>query len=113
MRVLVIDEQLVGQAFARSLRSHDVLVESNPRGAIQRIRQGEPFDLIICDRFMPGCDGLEVLAAVRDLGDLRPYFVMTTGSDEFCVGVDAFLFKPFSSAQLAEIVMAARVRRAG
>ncbi|MFV3076173.1 response regulator [Niveispirillum fermenti] len=72
------------------------MIQSNPRG----------IDLIICDWAMPRMNGMDLLTAVRAIRPDLP-FIMETGhgtKDHVLAaraqGVDAFIVKPYSAAQL-------------
>lgn len=69
-------------------------------------------DLVIVDMMMPGRSGLEVVAALRAEAELAavPVVMLTAraqAADEraaMLAGVDRFLAKPFSPAELVGIV---------
>jgi two-component system, NtrC family, sensor kinase len=61
LRLLVIDDEpLVGRAVARQLREHEVVVEIRAQAALQRLREGEKFDAILCDLMMPEMSGIQL-----------------------------------------------------
>jgi two-component system KDP operon response regulator KdpE len=68
-------------------------------------------DLLILDIMMPGMDGWELSARIRELSD-TPIILLTAKSTEsdklrgFRLGVDDFVVKPFSLAELAARVRA-------
>jgi DNA-binding response OmpR family regulator len=64
--------------------------------------------LVILDHHLPGMTGLEVLAALRDLGVDVPV-VMLTGDPSArgraeLLGVDRFLLKPFDLTELLDVL---------
>jgi signal transduction histidine kinase len=61
-RVLVIDDEpLIGAAVKRALSAeHDVLALSSSHEALQRFRDGERYDVIICDLMMPALTGMDI-----------------------------------------------------
>ena len=63
-RVLVVnDEPTLGLSIRRLLvREHDVTVITRAREAIERIRGGERFNVILCDLMMPEVSGIELHA---------------------------------------------------
>jgi DNA-binding response OmpR family regulator len=84
---------------------HDVVVERSGEAAFFRINT-ESFDLILLDLGLPGRDGLEILAALRQRGLKTPVLVLTArdtlqdrvgGLD---AGADDYLVKPFAFAEL-------------
>ena len=60
-RVLAIDDEpIVGAALKRVMgKDNDVVTETSARRALQRIRAGEHFDLILCDLMMPDMTGVD------------------------------------------------------
>ena len=66
--MVIDDEPAFGQTVARVLRAYaDVVVEPSAAGALERMRRGERFDLILCDVMMAAMTGPEFydrLAAV-------------------------------------------------
>jgi signal transduction histidine kinase len=63
-KVLVVDDEpLIGISVTRLLTQwHDVSAEVDARVALERIRAGETFDVILCDVHMPTMTGLELFA---------------------------------------------------
>ena len=61
-RILVVDDDAsICSAIRRTLgRSHHVVTVTSGREAIDRIKDGERFDLILCDLMMPVVTGVEV-----------------------------------------------------
>lgn len=121
MRVLVVeDEQKVADALREGLASegYDAVVERTGESAFFRIST-ERFDLILLDLMLPGRDGLQVLAAMRERGIETPVLVLTAcdsledrviGLD---VGADDYLIKPFAFAELMARIRALRRRGRG
>ena len=76
--------------------------------ALERLRDSEPYDLMVLDILMPEASGFEVLAEVRSLerAEPLPVLILTAkGQDAdrekaFDLGADAFLTKPFSPKKL-------------
>ncbi|MGH6958579.1 MAG: winged helix-turn-helix domain-containing protein, partial [Caulobacteraceae bacterium] len=67
---------------------------------------GEPYDVIVLDRMLPGMDGLSVLRAARASGVKTPVLLLTAlgGIDDRVEGLEAgaddYLVKPFAMAEL-------------
>jgi CheY-like chemotaxis protein len=61
-KVLVIDDEpLIGAAVRRALTAeHDVLALSNSHEALDRLRGGERYDVILCDLMMPALTGMDI-----------------------------------------------------
>ena len=79
-----------------------------------RIFQEEPPDVIVLDLMLPGLDGLEVCARIRQKpGAKDPYILMLTARGEeidrvigLSTGADDYLVKPFSPRELVARVRA-------
>jgi len=74
--------------------------------ALQKVAAERP-DLIILDLMMPEMDGFEVCRTIRARGDATPVIILSA-KDEledkakgFNLGVDDYVAKPFSPAELA------------
>jgi two-component system copper resistance phosphate regulon response regulator CusR len=108
MRVLVVeDERKVADALQAGLEAecYDVVVERTGEAGYFRTTT-EAFDLVLLDLGLPGRDGLDVLAAIRQRGVKVPVIVLTArdavhdrvlGLD---AGADDYLVKPFAFAEL-------------
>ena len=108
MRILVVeDENKVANALLEGLKGerYDVVVERTGEGAFFRITT-EPFDAVLLDLTLPGRDGLEILAAMRERGVKTPVLVLTARDtlEDRVIGLDAgaddYLIKPFAFAEL-------------
>ncbi len=91
-------------AEALVLEGYDVAVESDGARALQRL-DAESFRAVILDLMMPGMDGRELLARIRQDPRLaRLPVVVTTGysgpSARAGIAADAFLLKPFGVREL-------------
>lgn len=71
-----------------------------------------PYDAIVLDLNLPGCDGLEVCQTLRSEGNNTPC-IMLTARDSlddklagFNVGTDDYLIKPFAMAELVARIQA-------
>jgi DNA-binding response OmpR family regulator len=118
MRVLVVEDELkVAGALREGLEAeqYDVTLERTGEGAFYRTTT-ETFDLILLDLGLPGRDGLNILAAIREKSVTVPVIVLTArdsvedrvgGLD---AGADDYVVKPFAFAELLAR-MRALVRR--
>jgi DNA-binding response OmpR family regulator len=87
---------------------YDVVAARNGIEALALAQQHKPA-VAVLDVGMPGLDGIEVLAAIRGIDELRDTKVMllTAKAQESDVrrgyeaGADVYLKKPFSPAELA------------
>jgi CheY-like chemotaxis protein len=112
-RVLVVDDQPdIGRAVARALRSSaHVTIEDQPEVALERVRRGERFDLVLCDVMMPRMTGPEFFDEVIACApEMRAGFVFISGGMEGSVRrrLDATgqpcLQKPITTAALRELL---------
>jgi len=91
-RILIIDDEpMMGGALRRQLPAHEVFVETAAPAALARLRNGERFDLILCDMMMPEVTGVafhEQLA--RELPEVAAQMVFMTGG-AFTSAAHAFL----------------------
>ncbi len=111
--LLLIDDDLgLTDLLADYLRNqgHTVRVENDGLVGIRQFFTGKP-DLVILDVTMPQRDGWEVLMRIRELS-VTPVIMLTARDEEanilqgFSLGVDDYVTKPFSFAQLAARVQA-------
>ena len=105
--LLVEDEHGLQLALSDRLSSEGYSVETAGDGntAITRAT-GEPFDIIVLDVMLPGCDGFEVARTVRQRGILTPILMLTARSQVvdrvvgLKLGADDYLTKPFEAIEL-------------
>jgi CheY-like chemotaxis protein len=95
------DAPIVADAVKETLEAEGWCVEVCTRGdaALDRLKSGARFDVLIFDFNLPGLDGLELLKRVRGLPRRRrtPIIMLTASEVEMearRAGVDAFLRKP-------------------
>jgi len=105
--LLVEDEVKVARALREGLEaeSYETIVASNGEEAFF-LATTQCFDLLLLDVMLPGRNGLEILAALRQHGLQTPVLVLTAkdsvedrvrGLD---TGADDYLVKPFELAEL-------------
>jgi two-component system KDP operon response regulator KdpE len=104
--LLVDDDQNLSSLLGRFLRqSNFELFEATNGPAGLRLAYNEHPDLVLLDVMMPGMDGWEVCARLRELSDV-PVIMLTAKTAEadklrgFRVGVDDYVTKPFSFVEL-------------
>ncbi len=113
-RVLVIDDEpLVLSAVSRVLADdHDVTALASGRAALERLRRGEHFDVVLCDLMMPGMRGDELFALLgTSQPDVAERMIFMTGgavtelAAEFVASTsNVMVEKPFEAAELAALV---------
>ncbi|PTL80469.1 ATP-binding protein [Vitiosangium sp. GDMCC 1.1324] len=92
-RILVVDDEpLVGAALRRTLGSeHEVLVMTDAREALSRVRQGPPFDVILCDLMMPEMTGMEFFTELQRTSPAQAEAVIFITGGAFTEVTRAFL----------------------
>lgn len=106
-KILIVDDdrtllRFVGNYFEKE--GYEVLAVDNGAGALRTFFDARP-SLVFLDVMMPGMDGWEVCARMREMAD-TPIVMLTakTGENEklrgFRLGVDDYITKPFSLAEL-------------
>lgn len=117
--VLVDDDPFLAEICRDGLEEAGirVWVAHDPVRAPALIRDVRP-DLVLCDIFMPGCNGLELLALLRQDDDFVETPIVLLSSDPgvarrleaLNLGADDFLMKPVDMSLLVSVVLA-RARR--
>lgn len=116
MKLLVVEDGHVNQLVSSrmlEIRGHLVTLASSGEAAIEFFNS-ESFDAILMDVQMPGMNGLEATAMIRQIeqatGSHVPIIAMTAnamkGDRELCLaaGMDDYLSKPLRSAELYQAV---------
>src|SRR5881296_2422515 len=105
MRILIVeDERKVANFISQGLQEegHTVEVAKDGEAALDLLRHGPPYDLIVLDVMLPRLDGVAVLRAARAARVTSPVLMLTArdavvdkvaGLD---AGADDYLTKPFS-----------------
>lgn len=111
LRILVVEDQQQTRVWIadvlKQMGVREVLMANDGAEALDMLhRDLDAVDIVICDWAMPRMNGMDLLAAVRNLRPNLP-FIMETGhgtKDHVLAaraqGVDAFIVKPYSAAQL-------------
>jgi two-component system OmpR family response regulator len=108
MRVLVVEDELkMASLLLRGFRNNGDAADLSRTGEEAIWRSGATtYDAIVLDVMLPGMDGFETLARLREAGRWTPVLLLTArdavedriaGLD---VGADDYLTKPFSFAEL-------------
>lgn len=113
IRVLLVDDDqtlltLLGQ-FLRD-QEFEVFPASNGASGIRLAYETHP-DIVLLDVMLPGMDGWEICARLREMGRM-PIIMLTAKATEadklrgFRLGVDDYVTKPFSFAELVARIRA-------
>ena len=112
-RVLVVDDVEANIYVTKGLMApYHLTVDSVNSGfaAIDKVKEGEVYDIIFMDHMMPGMDGIEAVKYIRDLGYTEPVVALTANavagqSDMFMKNdFDDFISKPIDIRQLNTIL---------
>jgi signal transduction histidine kinase/DNA-binding response OmpR family regulator/HPt (histidine-containing phosphotransfer) domain-containing protein len=116
LRILLIDDNPINRQLAERIlvqRGHHVRSASNGQEALDLVER-EPFDLLLTDVQMPGIDGFEVTATIREreqrTGLHLPIIALTAhalqGDRERCLqaGMDGYVSKPVRARELFELI---------
>ncbi len=115
-RILVIDDEPLTVAMATAVlrESHDVVGETDPAAALDRLLGDGTFDVIVCDLMMPGLTGMDIYERIaRERPGLEQQFVFLTGgayterARTFLASItNRRLMKPLSTANLESLLAA-------
>jgi diguanylate cyclase (GGDEF)-like protein len=120
-RVLIVDDdEMLAEFYSHSLQRAGMktFVVNNPRDAVGVIEQND-INLVLVDFQMPGCNGKELAAVIRQYDRyLRLPIVFITSQEDIesllintGLGIDDFLIKPFTPMHLISVVKS-RAQRA-
>ena len=110
-RILVVDdERNVPGAFADILatQGHEVVAVAEAEAALRQL-EAEDCDLAILDICLPGMNGLDALARIKQLRAHLPVIVMTgqgttgTAIEATKRGAFEYLLKPFEPAEMLQV----------
>ena len=109
--LLVEDEDPVRMVAERALARAGYAVTTAADGyeAIEKVREGGPFDLVVSDVVMPGMDGGVMIRAIREtIPDMPVLFMSGYAQEQLRRSIDIpnvhFLPKPFSVQQISDKV---------
>jgi two-component system sensor histidine kinase/response regulator len=116
LRVLVAEDNPFNQQLVEHLlrrNGHDIRVAGDGLEALAALEQ-DSFDLMLLDVHMPGCDGFQVIEALRRreqaTGGHLPVIALTAramrSDRERCLqaGMDDYLAKPIAAAELFRVM---------
>ena len=110
--LLVDDDQALLRLLSQYLRESGFEVFDAPNGQVGlRLAYNERPNLVLLDVMLPGMDGWEICGRLRELSDI-PIIMLTAKTTEadklrgFRLGVDDYVTKPFSFAELVARIQA-------
>jgi PAS domain S-box-containing protein len=112
-RILAVDDEpMIGRVIKYALPAHDVEEISSAVAALEKIRGGERYDLIICDLMMPQMTGMDFHAALKsEMPEQASRMIFLTGgaftphAHEFLDNVGApRMDKPFEIKAMRALV---------
>lgn len=109
---MVDDDQHLGRSLKRGLEAEGFAADVALNGVdgLWRARDGD-YDLVVLDVMLPGLNGYQICARLREAGDWTPILMLTAKDGELDeaegldTGADDYLSKPFSY-----VVLVARIR---
>jgi CheY-like chemotaxis protein/Tfp pilus assembly protein PilF len=116
----VEDDRLIADAVNMTLRDEGWSVETcaNGAAALERLRSGERFDVLIFDNKLPDTTGVELIRQARALAHRQQTPIMMLSGDDVELdarraGAGAFLRKPEDMSLIAETVARLLARKKG
>lgn len=111
--ILVVDDEPENRRIYSEILSdsgYRVIDEPDGASALSDIRQGEKIDLVIIDYKMPGMNGLELAATLRNILPSVPVLMLTAYTSienylqSLSLGVFDYINKPVETIKLIRIV---------
>jgi signal transduction histidine kinase/DNA-binding response OmpR family regulator len=108
-RVLIVDDVESNLYVAKGLMipyGLNIDLASSGFEAIEKIKQGNTYDIVFMDHMMPNMDGIETTRLLREMGYTRPVVALTAnavaGQEEIFLesGFDGFISKPIDIRHL-------------
>ncbi|MCL1877492.1 MAG: ATP-binding protein, partial [Defluviitaleaceae bacterium] len=112
-RVLVVDDLEANTYVAKGLLEFyelDIDVCDSGYEAVNKIKQGNVYDIVLMDYMMPGQDGTETMKIMRSMGYTEPIVAFTANAligkaEEFIKkGYDDFISKPIQAKHLNAVL---------
>ena len=113
--LMIDDEPVILNILSRALGgNHDCVATTKASEALERLRAGEQFDLILCDLMMPNMDGRQLYTELERFDPEQAHRMVFLTGGAFTPNLQAFLAdvanerisKPFDVAQLKSTVNA-------
>ena len=111
--VLVVDDVMSNIYVAKGMMSpYGLMIETASSGfeAIEKIKEGNVYDIVFMDHMMPKMDGIEAVKIIRGMGYTNTIVSLTAnaliGREKMFLdnGFDGFISKPIDSRELNKIL---------
>ena len=123
MKVLLVDDEpaiLELLSFAFSKKEIPVVTAGDAEAAVAILAAGDTFDAALVDKNLPGMNGLQLIAKIRETDVAMAVLMMTgyaspeTATEALNLDVDAYLEKPFPTMTMVvdRVIAATEKRRA-
>lgn len=114
MKMLVVEDDPKTRAFiVQGMKQNGYVVDEAADGnAGLDLALVDSYDVLVVDRMLPGCDGLELIRTIREQGVKTPCLILSAvGAVENRVeglnsGADDYLVKPFAFSELLARIQA-------
>jgi excisionase family DNA binding protein len=110
--LIVDDEKVIQEFFARVLTDYRVLIASTGEEALQVIKKDRP-NLVLLDLKMPGIDGIETLRRIKEIDSsiavimLSAYGTLETNLEAARLGAYTSIAKPFDLKEMISVMQEA------
>lgn len=112
MILIVEDTEHIRKLVKAILKNENIDIEEAVTGeeALNKIQQGNKYELILMDIMLPKIDGINTTKKIREITE-TPIIFLTALSDEksqitaYEAGADGYITKPFSKEILKSIVI--------
>ena len=113
-RILMVDDEEKIRAIVRKyaeFEGNEVVEAADGMEAV-KLAKSQDFDIIILDIMMPELDGFSACKEIRKYKD-TPVIMLSARGEEYELGIDDYVVKPFSPKELMMRVGAILKRRGG
>jgi len=109
-RILVVDDELVVREVVRNVLDKPgmYLVDAADGEQAMSLLLNEPFDVLICDKNLPGITGLDVIRCAKAVDEnmgvllITAYASRESAEEAMAIGVDDYIVKPFELTDLEQ-----------